>query len=257
MLPLPHISSIFKFFSQINMCKCFPYFKKVSPTLSPSQATLFLCFSLIPLLPHLPSSIPHLAFDLSTLLERKAAGVSFKGYTRGLLILRSQGFSSLLILYHLCSNDNIGHLKIWSSLLSFVHHTLLFLCWLLMVASQLLHSSPSSVCAENEGISLGSRSVIFFFLHTLFQYHPNTRDSHIFLSLSLTLTFLLTSRPIYQNRFGTAPFRHPTGPLDSQYPNTNLINSLKSSAPFPGHHQSLKPNTSMSSSTPPFLLGPI
>ena len=94
MFPLPHISSIFKFFSQINMCKCFPYFKKVSPTLSPSQATLFLCFSLIPLLPHLPSSIPHLAFDLSTLLEIKAAGVSFKGYTRGLLILRSQGFSS-------------------------------------------------------------------------------------------------------------------------------------------------------------------
>lgn len=121
-------------------------------------------------------------------------------------------------------------------------------------------SSPSLIsflCAENEGISLGSRSVIFFFLHILFQYHPNTRDSHIFLSLSLTLTFLLTSRPIYQNRFGTAPFRCPTGPLDSQYPNTNLINSLKSSAPFPGHHQSLKPNTSMSSSTPPFLLGPI
>lgn len=145
MLPLPHISSIFNFFSQINMCKCFPYFKKVSPTLSPSQATLFLCFSLIPLLPHLPSSIPHLAFDLSTLLERKAAGVSFKVYTRGLLILRSQGFSSLLILYHLCSNANIGHLKIWSSLLSFVHHILLFLCWLLMVASHLLHSSPSSV----------------------------------------------------------------------------------------------------------------
>lgn len=83
---------------------------------------------------------------------------------------------------------------------------------------------------ENDGISLGSRFVLLFFLHTVFQYHWYPSDSHI--SLSLTLTFLLTSGPIYQSRFGTAPFRCPIGTFASTYPNINPINILQNSCFF-------------------------
>lgn len=104
-----------------------------------------------------------------------------------------------------------------------------FSCHLWLFLLTVLYSSSAFVYAENDSIALGSRFLVLF-LHTLFR-GDTTKIPVTPTSLAPTLIFLLTSRPVKQNRFWTSS-RCPAGTLDSTYTNINPTNFFQNSFSF-------------------------
>lgn len=152
MLTPPH-----NFFSQINVCKCFPHLKK---SLSPFFTSVFTSH---------PQS-PHFSFQpfyFAGISFQRSPGTSWFPDPRASLPY-SSSFTCVAMIT----------LTIWNlKLLISVYHTLLFLLWPLLLA--FLHSSSSSLSAENRGISLDSRCVPSS-SHTLpRRYYSYPSNSHI------------------------------------------------------------------------------